>query len=357
MNTTERNSSDNEQMSDEVIDVGLMQGVVDRDEAALEQLFNRYRDAVYGMCLRILKNPSDAEETLVDVFMELWNRSERFDLERGKVSTYLLMLARSRAIDHLRSRASRRRLISHNGSEYLEQSGDLQNDPAEALSLAERRKMAHRALATLVPAQREAVHYAFFEGLSHREIAERLDLPLGTVKTRIRLGLIRFRDMLTNASREGTQHSADASSALRSSSDVESSRNDTPEKITSKQMVRVLLADDNDIFREGLAALLRNQPGIQVVGQARDGHAAVQLADVFQPDLVLMDIIMPGINGIEATRQILGKQSSMRVVGLSTHDQDEITNAMRAAGAEAYMNKDDPTEDLIATIHRPATRN
>lgn len=378
----ELNGCTNSSESAASTDAELMRGVIEQDEAAMDVLFNRYHAVVYSVCLRVLKNPCDAEETLLDIFMEVWRRPKRFDVDRGKLATYLMVLARSRAIDHLRSRNSRSRLVAPPGTQPLEQYGDSGQDPAEACSLAERRELARQALAMLSPAQRDAVHYSFFEGLSHREIAERLDLPIGTVKTRIRLGLFRFRDAMARLTGDATRKQHVAAAAFRSrSATVRNARKQTPvapehapeqapeqpepvvlsprarmntdEKITDREMIRVLLADDNDIFREGLAALLKNQPNIQVVGQARDGKGAVDMAGDVRPDVVVMDVDMPGLDGIQATRQIVGNWGSMRIIGLSVSEHEDVTTAMCEAGAEAFLTKDDPSTDLIATIHRP----
>ncbi|MFA9478703.1 sigma-70 family RNA polymerase sigma factor [Phycisphaerales bacterium AB-hyl4] len=178
-------------------DQELMRRVSQADEAALEALFDRYNRTVYAICLRVLRNPSDAEETLVDVFWELWAQSARFNARRGSVSTYLMMLARSRAIDHHRSRAARSRAGNSTSPLDVDDRGDDgKADPAERVWITERRQQVRTALGSLSPDQREAVVLSFFNGMSHQQIAEELDKPLGTIKTRIRLGLIRLRDAL-----------------------------------------------------------------------------------------------------------------------------------------------------------------
>src|SRR5258705_12303456 len=93
-------------------DFGLMEAVALRDQRALASLYDRHSGAVFGLCLRILRERSEAEEATCDVFSEVWNRSSRFDRERGHPLAYLLNLARSRAIDRLRSRGRRDRIFA-----------------------------------------------------------------------------------------------------------------------------------------------------------------------------------------------------------------------------------------------------
>ncbi len=114
--------------------------------------------------------------------------------------------------------------------------------------------------------------------------------------------------------------------------------------------VRVLLADDHRLMRDLAAKLLATQPDIQVVGDAADGRQALQLARELAPDVVLMDISMPGMDGIEATRRIRSESPGVRVIGFSTYDEPEIRARMLEAGAEAYLIKGGPCEALYAAL-------
>lgn len=115
-------------------------------------------------------------------------------------------------------------------------------------------------------------------------------------------------------------------------------------------MIRVLLADDQSLVRAGFRMILKSEPGIEVVGEAGDGGEAVARAERFAPDVILMDIRMPGIDGIEATRQITTREGAPRVLILTTFDGDEfVFNALRA-GASAFLLKDAPEAQLIAAI-------
>ena len=114
--------------------------------------------------------------------------------------------------------------------------------------------------------------------------------------------------------------------------------------------LRILLADDHKIMRDGVAAILRKQPGMEVVAEAFDGEMAVELARHHRPDVVVMDVTMPALNGIEATRRITAELPSVRVVGLSMHDDEKMSAAMHDAGAVAYVTKGGPSDVLIAAI-------
>ena len=167
-----------------------------RDPEALQALYDRHANLVYGLGLRVLRDATEAEDLVQDVFLHLWRRAEMFDGERGSFAGWLVSLARNRAIDRLRARRTRER----KGDEYeAEQSIDTAPraaDPAESAYASELRGAVARALGTLPDAQRSALELAYFGGFSHSEIAQRLDAPLGTVKARVRQGMLRLRDLL-----------------------------------------------------------------------------------------------------------------------------------------------------------------
>jgi CheY-like chemotaxis protein len=112
----------------------------------------------------------------------------------------------------------------------------------------------------------------------------------------------------------------------------------------------VLLVDDHVVVRKGLRDLLEEQPGIEVVGEAGDGQEAVELACALLPDVILMDINMPHVNGIIATRRIKGALPAVQIIGLSMHDDAALANLMRAAGAAVYLRKDAACDELIRAI-------
>lgn len=179
-------------------DVRLMGGIRRGDSGALEAFYDRHAKRVFAVCVRMLRDPTEAEEVTQEVFWEVWRRSDRYEAARGAPLSYLLKLARSRALDHLR-RDRRRAGLKLRA--VLEPGSLLNNavaDPkAEGDAIcAEQRRAIGRALGSLPAPQRRAVMLAFFDGLTHREIAAALDAPLGTIKTRIRKGLLRLRDCL-----------------------------------------------------------------------------------------------------------------------------------------------------------------
>jgi RNA polymerase sigma-70 factor, ECF subfamily len=180
--------------------------VAEGDADALAVLYDRHGAAVYSLCLRMLRDADDAEELLEDVFWQLWRRADQFDPTRGSTLAYLFTLTRSRAIDRLRARDRRVRLRSELPGPLLGESllgaATVAGSPLQETLALERRARVRSALADLPAPQREAVELSFLEGLSHPEISTRLGEPLGTIKTRIRNGLLRMRDSLRDATGE-----------------------------------------------------------------------------------------------------------------------------------------------------------
>lgn len=126
------------------------------------------------------------------------------------------------------------------------------------------------------------------------------------------------------------------------------------EQESDMETIRVLLADDHKILRDGLANLLREQPDIQLVGEVGDGQAAVDKTRELRPDVVVMDITMPKLTGIEATRLITRELPDIRVIGLSMHEHEDMAAAMHNAGAVDYLTKDGDVEALVRAIRQAA---
>ncbi len=174
----------------------LMDAITKGDRSALSALYDRHAPLLLSICCRILRDASEAEDVLINIFFEVWRRADRFDPGRGSPLTYLVTLARSRAIDHKRSRDSRPKISGDFTDSDSAAQTPLSDSPAQSLEIREQREQIRKCLADLEPAQREVLECAYFDGLSHSEIAAKLNRPLGTVKTYIRQGLIRLRETL-----------------------------------------------------------------------------------------------------------------------------------------------------------------
>jgi RNA polymerase sigma-70 factor (ECF subfamily) len=174
-------------------DYALLRDIAAGDVWALRALYDRHSPAVFALASRMIKDPQDAEQLLTDVFFEVWNARDRYDETRASPLTYLMRLTRSRAIDRLRRKGPVTGASLDAGEGFDLPVLDPPSAPAEA---SEDRQRIARALARLDEDQRAAIECAYYEGLSHAQIAARLDKPVGTVKSCIRLGLARLRDLL-----------------------------------------------------------------------------------------------------------------------------------------------------------------
>jgi len=173
-------------------DVELLKAVAARDEAALAELYDRYRVILFGLLVRILNNREEAEDVLQEVFLQVWRRAADFDENRGRPFTWLVTLARSRGIDRLRTLAARERVAVAGTKDETESVSDAASDAFRS----EQRGLVTNALAQLPDEQQRPLMLAYFDGLTQTEIAARLGAPLGTVKTRMRTGMMKLRQML-----------------------------------------------------------------------------------------------------------------------------------------------------------------
>ena len=158
------------------------------DRAAFLALYDRYAGRVYGLCLRMLQEPAAAEEASQETFLKLWARAGQFDPRHGALVSWLLTIARRSALDRIRREARRPQLQAADSDDRLSQIPDPSSESEEA-----RWGSLRLALQELPGEQRSVIELAYYHGMSHRDIAEFLDIPLGTVKTRIRLGMKRLR--------------------------------------------------------------------------------------------------------------------------------------------------------------------
>lgn len=173
-------------------DVELLKGVASQDEAALAALYDRYRVILFGLLVRILNNREEAEDVLQEVFLQVWRRAADFDENRGRPFTWLVTLARSRGIDRLRTLAARERVAVAGAKDEAEAVSDAASDAFRS----EQRGLVTTALAQLADEQQHPLMLAYFDGLTQTEIAARLGAPLGTVKTRMRTGMMKLRELL-----------------------------------------------------------------------------------------------------------------------------------------------------------------
>jgi len=154
------------------------------DPRALGEFYDLYAGLANGLALRILRDRSEAEDVVQEVFVQVWRQASRYDPDRGSPEAWLCTMARTRALDRLRRRTSRR-------EEPSEAAPAPANTPANEEALAVR-----KALDGLSADQRRALELAYYEGLTQSEIARRLNEPLGTIKTRIRTAMMRLRETL-----------------------------------------------------------------------------------------------------------------------------------------------------------------
>ncbi len=175
-------------------DTALVQQLLLRDVRAFEQLYDRHSRIVYGLVLRILQQGSTAEEVVQDVFLQLWRNASQYQASRGPFVPWLLTLARNRALDTLRLKSERQR----RREDQTEELPQIAQVPQYEQALDEKRRaeVVRSLMSSLSAPQKKAIELAYFEGLSHTEIAEALHEPLGTVKSWIRNGLIRLKEGL-----------------------------------------------------------------------------------------------------------------------------------------------------------------
>ncbi|GAB4466190.1 MAG: sigma-70 family RNA polymerase sigma factor [Elainellaceae cyanobacterium] len=174
----------------------LLTRIAQQDQSALSTLYDRYARVLYSLAFRILGSVEEAEEIVLDVFSQVWKLAGRYDPQRGRVDAWLFMLTRSRSLDRLRSlqRISKAVESSTEAAKTIPQSQI--SDPTEDVLISERRDRVLSAMQRLPMEQREVIELAYYQGLTHVEIAAKTGKSLGTVKTRIRLGLNKLRQVL-----------------------------------------------------------------------------------------------------------------------------------------------------------------
>ena len=173
----------------------LIRKVADGDQYALAEIYDSTSNLVFGLVLRMLDDRAAAEEVLLDVYKQVWRQAALYDDKRGSPLAWLVTIARSRALDRLRSFKRESQLKQTFATEARLHPSP--TNPEQASVISEQQAMVRTALGALPPEQREVIELAYYSGLSQSEIAAKLDQPLGTVKTRTRLGLMKLRELLS----------------------------------------------------------------------------------------------------------------------------------------------------------------
>ena len=181
-------------MSELERDLGCLARMAARDSSALAELYDRYADLLYSVAARIVGAGADAEEVLQDTWVQAWRSADRFDPARGTVGAWLVTIARSRALDRVRSMGAWRRAETAAAAEAVAEPAPIAPDPATGYARRMLKQDVASAMTALAPQQRQVVELAYFEGLSQTEIATRLDAPLGTVKSWTRQALLKLRE-------------------------------------------------------------------------------------------------------------------------------------------------------------------
>ena len=181
-----------QQKSNRELDQQLIGQVTEGDKTAFKEIYSRFSQVVYNLALRMLRDKEDAEEVVQEIFLQVWNKAHTYDPQRGAVSTWVLNIARSRSIDKLRTLGYRDKNI-----EIDEEKVNSKDDLSRTIEdREESRTVIRQALISLPDKQRIAIELVYFEGLTHLEAAEKLDEPVGTIKTRIRLGVMKLKEKI-----------------------------------------------------------------------------------------------------------------------------------------------------------------
>jgi len=178
---------------DAELEIFLMQRAGEGDRGSFEQLYERFSGVLFSTALNVLGNPEAAEDVLQDVFVAIWEKAPLYDSERGKPLTWAVTMTRHKAIDRLRSQLRKGAL--HERVE--KETKILEGSSTDEVDVAEKSRIVREAVLKLNARQREAIELAYFSGLTQAQIAEKLKEPLGTIKARIRRGMLRLRELVS----------------------------------------------------------------------------------------------------------------------------------------------------------------
>lgn len=175
----------------------LMKRIKARDEQALAELYDAYNRLLYGMIISIVKSREEAEDVLQEVFVKIWEKAQSFDEERGNPYSWIVTLTRNKAIDRIRSKGYKTQQKAQQDVDAPEFTLEGEKfDPLETTIFSDRAELVRKALGEIPESQCEVLKIAYYKGMTQSEISEQLDIPLGTVKSRMRQGMIKLKDIL-----------------------------------------------------------------------------------------------------------------------------------------------------------------
>ncbi len=183
----------------------LLQRIAQHDQSALSELYDRYARILLGLACKMLGSVEDAEEVVLDVFSQIWRTAKSYDPQRGRVEAWLFLLTRSRALDKIRSQQRSLRALT-TLEIFREGHTPFTASPEDHILQRERQSAVRSALEKIPPEQSEVILLAYFHGWTQARIAEHLNVPVGTVKTRLRLGLSKLRSLLQLDGQWGNSH-------------------------------------------------------------------------------------------------------------------------------------------------------
>ena len=173
----------------------MLRQIAAGDRAAFAEFYDRHSTLMFSVACKILNDPGEAEDVLQETFMQIWEKAGRFDPKLGKAASWMAILVRNRAIDRIRAAQRRSRMAEESGAANAI-AGEVSDSANENFYGHDRAKFIHAAIVELPEQQRQAIELAYFSGLTQDEISKKLNAPLGTIKARIRRGLLKLRDQL-----------------------------------------------------------------------------------------------------------------------------------------------------------------
>ena len=176
-------------------DIELLRQIAAGDRAAFAEFYDRHSTLMFSVACKILNDPGEAEDVLQETFMQIWEKAGRFDPKLGRAASWMAILVRNRAIDRIRAAQRRSRMAEESGAANAI-AGEVSDSANENFYGHDRAKFIHAAIVGLPEQQRQAIELAYFSGLTQDEISKKLNAPLGTIKARIRRGLLKLRDQL-----------------------------------------------------------------------------------------------------------------------------------------------------------------